>query len=291
MIIAKDFMTHSPLVVHTSDTLRHCASLFTANKLSTIPVVDVQNRVVGVVSEVSLLKTYIKAKSTHSLDDKIIAHKEMIEPIVHVQDKDDINTVVQAALRSPYHRVIVLDDADHLLGVISPKDILSVLNDDDEPSKSMQQELKDLRLQVQEMDKIKESIVTKEAKLKNYELLFASNQFMLHSVDASGKIIMANPRLHSVLGYAPNELVGKTIRDLYPQHLWSVVEEGLKKVKSSGQQELIYSMFKKKNGDTIKVEIASQAVQEENGKFLATSTISRVVDSDSLLKLLHGVFK
>ncbi len=267
MIIAKDFMTHSPLVLKTSDTIRFAVTLFTTNKLSVIPVVDARESILGLVTEISLLKTYIKTKGSHKVDDKVQNHQEMFEPVTSVRDKDDISTVVQAVLRAPYHRVVVLDDGGHLLGVISPKDILSVLNDDGEKSKSMQQELRDLRDQVQEIETIKESIVSKDKKLNNYEQLFDSSQFMLHSVDSSGKIIMANLRLHTVLGYEPNELIGKTLHDLYPQHLWSVVDEGLNKIKTTGHQELVYTVFKKKNGDTIKVEVASQAVQKEHGEF------------------------
>lgn len=291
MIIAKDIMTHSPNHVLTSDTVQQAINIFTQNKLSTLPVLSTVGKVEGVISEISLLKAYIKIRSAKRFDDKIVDHREIIEPPITVNEKADIAMVVQAALRSPYHRVLVLDDMDHLLGVISPKDILLVLNENSDPSLTMQKELRELRQKAEKIQDLNQELKKTEAQMKTYENLFDSSNFMLHSLDKDGKIIMANPRIHEVLGYAPGELVGKTIKDLYPQHLWDEVEKGLKKIESQGTVETVYSAYRKKNGEVVKVEVASQAVKDEKGKFVATSTISRLIDPEALLRLLHGVFK
>lgn len=291
MLIAKDLMTLKPLTAHSSDTIQAVVNLFTKNKLTSVPVLGNFHEVLGAVSEVSLLRSYVKAKAMGGTEQKIVFFKEAIEPLSTVKENDSILTVLQLSLKAPLHRIYVLDATGHLKGVISPKDILSALNDDVESSPTMQKELKDLREKVNKMGQVQNILEHTEHQLKSYENLVESTNFMLHSVDATGKIIMANSRMHSVLGYNPGELIGKNLHDLYPQHLWKTVDEGLHHVRKTGEQVPVYSTYMTKMKDPIKVEITSQAVTDEKGQFVATSTISRVIDSDQLLRLLNGVIK
>ncbi len=45
----------------------------------------------------------------------------------------------------------------------------------------------------------------------------------------------------------------------------------------------------KKNGEKLRIDIVSTAIHDEAGEFVGTISVSRPVDSDILLRALHGV--
>jgi PAS domain S-box-containing protein len=288
MIIAKDLMTHHPWVVYTSDSVQHVVDMFTKNRPSTIPVLTPAGEVHGVVSEIPLLKLYVRLKAKQQLSSILLDYKDLFEAPIFVRERDPIAIVMHAALKASHHRVLVLDDNKHLRGVISPKDILSMLNGNSSHSDSIQRELKDLRHRVTNMQGEREKLQKVEEELKNYEVAIAGSQFMFHSVDGNGKIVLANERLHEVLGYDPKELIGKSIYDLYPKEFWAAVEGSLKQIQTSGIHQMNTS-YRRKSGEFLKVEVGSHAIVDRKGNFLATSTLARVVDGDSLLRSLNGV--
>ena len=291
MLIAKDIMTRTPLAVFASDTVQSVADVITQRKVSSLPVLSSTKEVLGVLSEVAVLKIFIKAKALGQTRGSIYEHKSLFEPIRSVKETDGILDIVQTALKHPHQRVFVLDSVGRLQGVISPKDILAVLNDDNEASVPMQQELKDLRAQVATMKSTKAELHQTEQRLKEYEKLMESTNFMLYAVDANGKIVIANARLHSALGYSAGQLLGKTLHDLYPPHLWKEADEALENAKSMRAPPTSYASYLTRLGGTIRVEVTSQIVPNERGEFLELSTMARVIDSDQLLRLLQGVLK
>ena len=44
-----------------------------------------------------------------------------------------------------------------------------------------------------------------------------------------------------------------------------------------------------KKQQKIRVDIASSALKDHHGKFIGTISVARVIDSDELLRTLHGV--
>ena len=289
-MIAKDVMTSSPWVIYTNDSIKKAADIFVTHKPSTIPVLLPSGEVHGVLSEVPLLKVYVKLKVKSALSQMIMGTKDLIEPAVCVRERDPIAVVMQACMKVNHHRVLVLDEYGFLKGVVSPKDLLALLHGEPGESISMQEELKALRARVTEMEQSQEKLKVTALKLKNYETMFSKSPFMFHSVDSTGKIVVANPRLHQVLGYQDGELLNKMLYDLYPESIWPMVEKGLQHVLMQGSRQM-FTEYQTKSGKPVKVEILSQAILDPNGKFLATSTIARLIDSDSLLHLLDGAFK
>jgi PAS domain S-box-containing protein len=112
---------------------------------------------------------------------------------------------------------------------------------------------------------------------------------MMHSVDKEGRIIMANAKIHRVLGYEDGELVGMTIFDLYAKSCHHEALSGLKKIQEAGVHNSIYSTMMTKRGAKIRVDIVSSALLGLHKEFLGTISVSRIVDSELLLRALHGV--
>jgi len=54
-MLAKDFMTKDVIVVRETDTIEEVAKILIEKKISGVPVVDAQNKIIGVISEADLV--------------------------------------------------------------------------------------------------------------------------------------------------------------------------------------------------------------------------------------------
>jgi PAS domain S-box-containing protein len=154
-------------------------------------------------------------------------------------------------------------------------------------SSTLREELDRTKRQTRELAQKIQSI---EESLKHYQAVLNSAPQMIHGIDDSGKIIFANLLLHQTLGYAPGELVGKEVTSLYPESAYSDVVLGLSKLMETGESFSTFASMKTKSGTEIKVDLASSTLKNAEGKFLHTITICRIVDSEALVKALHGAF-
>src|SRR5690606_3694041 len=113
---------------------------------------------------------------------------------------------------------------------------------------------------------------------------FIDSPYMMHSVDAEGKILMANAKIHHTLGYGLNELVGQPLSILYPKSELHEAWSGLEQIKNTGHHHMTYSTMQRKNGEKIRIDISSSALKNTSGEFVGTISISREVDAEELLR-------
>lgn len=143
---ARDVMTPDPVTVTADTTLRELARILEANEISGVPVVDAQERVVGIVSKTDLLHRCIEGPpgSTRGTFFEILAEGL---PLGTDLEAEDVGTVedlmnpepVTARLDEPVaalagrmveesiHRVVVTDERQHVLGIVTSLDMLKVL--------------------------------------------------------------------------------------------------------------------------------------------------------------------
>ena len=180
---------------------------FNRNGITTAPIQNPLGEILGQLTEIDLVKALVhyRAKSDYS---KVIHAQEHFEPVFFVDEYDDVATVLKVIIRAPTHRVLVKNQKGKVTGIISPKDLLRGIQGGGnvcrvvvDEVQALQKELDDLRGRMQEMTSY----------LQTYDTVFQSGLFGLHSADRQGRIIFANDRLHQALGYAPGELIGKTI--------------------------------------------------------------------------------
>ncbi|MBI5421923.1 PAS domain S-box protein [Candidatus Peregrinibacteria bacterium] len=123
-----------------------------------------------------------------------------------------------------------------------------------------------------------------EAALKlseeKYRDIVENSPEMIHSVDAKGKITFVNKRECELLGYRPNELIGKPMSKVYSPHLLKKIEAGFDKLKKEGSLTISESQMIKKNGEPLDVEVHSIALYDKVGKHRHqfTQTRSIIVD-------------
>ena len=144
---AKDIMTQNLITVGPETTIREMAEILVKNKISGLPVVDDQGKVIGMVSEGDLMQTEIAPKLPDALSilgaiiyynglreykeafRKVAATKAeeiMTDKVVAVQAEDDVSQVGQLMLDHNIKRVPVLDGT-RLVGIISRSDMVKML--------------------------------------------------------------------------------------------------------------------------------------------------------------------
>lgn len=286
MILARDIMTRDPICISAENDVAEVVQFFLKNHVSSAPVVGGDGLVLGQLSELDLIRAVVKRQ----LDDpglkKIGQFQDYFTQPEFVTSFADLATVVKALIRSPLHRALVADSTDRLLGIISPKDVLRALGGGGPRRRHLTQDLQALEDKVKELNK---TLQAQNKDLSRYAQVFDSEVYMMHSADRTGKILLANQALHQALDYGDGELIGKSVFDIYPLRLHETVKAGLERVIAGTGLVQVVSSFLTKNGDEVRVEIASSALRDENGNVMGTFTISHLMDTEHLLRKLHGV--
>ncbi len=141
----KDVITRDVVSINPQDTLRDALTVMVENRVSALPVVDAREHCVGVISVTDLLGM------TKDLSDELNAlsesggldHEALVQKLEHAELLTDTvqawmsadvvavgvdNTVQHAAkqmLRNRVHRLVVIDDRKHVVGVVSTTDLLA----------------------------------------------------------------------------------------------------------------------------------------------------------------------
>lgn len=142
----RDVMTSNPACVYTGDSLRDVARLLDEYEISGAPVVDDQQRLVGVVSRTDLLHRLLEgpqgarkdeewldlltADSERSIDVDIARLGEVddlmsVDPIV-AKPEELVSTVARRMAAARVHRLIVVDADRRPLGIVTSLDLLRV---------------------------------------------------------------------------------------------------------------------------------------------------------------------
>lgn len=286
MKTAKDIMTSNPKFISSGEELRKATELFFENNIHYAPILTPNKEVLGLLSEMGLVKSALKRYLEPDSHEKVIHHKELFEEASFVEDSASLDTVIKTLIKAPSHRVLVRNKQGLLVGIISPKDILRLVTG---------QQIKTTNLR-HELDKTKEEAQVLAAQLENiqqslklYRNVFEDSPYMMHSVNADGVIIMANRRIHEVLGYEKDELLNRRLADLYPKTVMHEAIEGLNKIMDKGHHQMTYTSMLRKNGDKLRVDIVSSSIKNSTGAFIGTISISREVDAEDLLRALNGM--
>jgi PAS domain S-box-containing protein len=288
MGVAREFMTQQPLCLTVDTELREAMHIFLDHNITSAPVQDKNGKLLGVLTELDLVKGILRHHIELEEHATIAKHMDLLEKASCVGENDTVTVVIKAIVQSTAHRVIVVDRIQRIVGIISPKDVLKIVFGEIKTSPNLQEQLKQALAKVEELSREVEFLSRDR---EQYEKLFLESPYMIHSVDYEGKIIMANRKIHDVLGYAQGELLGKSIYDIYPKGLHKEAKNGLESIIDKGFHGLTYTTMLTKEGAPKRVDLASSALRSKSGEFLATITISRLVDSDALLRALHGVVK
>jgi CBS domain-containing protein len=121
--LVADVMTTDTAAVGAGTEIRTIAELLDARSISAVPVVDLENRVVGVVSEADVLQHRRTGRT---------AARIMSSPALTVRPDQPAAVAAQIIEKYGIKRLPVVDDLGRLVGIVSRSDLIHVyaLGDD-----------------------------------------------------------------------------------------------------------------------------------------------------------------
>ncbi|SNS09965.1 CBS domain-containing protein [Anaerovirgula multivorans] len=143
-MLAKDIMTREVITVRKEDTVEDVIKLLLDHNVSGLPVVDEENRVVGIITEgdliyrsknlhlpayFTLLDSYIFLENPKNLETQIRkmagykVEEVMTAEVIVVNEEETIETVATLMTEKKVNRIPVVKE-DELVGVISRRDII-----------------------------------------------------------------------------------------------------------------------------------------------------------------------
>ncbi len=142
---AKDIMNRQIITVTEEMTVDETARILLDNKISGVPVVDEQNKVIGIVSEtdliyrekhlhipsfISILDGVIFLESTKELEyqvRKMAAFKVkdvMTKKVLTIHEDTELEDIVDKIVEKKINRLPVIDSKGKLVGIVTRSDIL-----------------------------------------------------------------------------------------------------------------------------------------------------------------------
>ncbi len=123
MIKARDVMTTSLVTVHPTDTVGRAVDLLLRHRISGLPVVDDQMRLVGIVSEHDLL--HLLFDTAHENEQVSLFMNPNVET---VRESDSVVSVAERFFDKMYRRLPVTR-GNRLVGMISRHDLIRLIRD------------------------------------------------------------------------------------------------------------------------------------------------------------------
>ena len=142
--IVSDVMTHTVAAIGRKANFKEIVQLMEQWKVSALPVLEGEGRVIGVVSEADLLpkeefrdsdpdrSTQLRRLSDLAKAGAVTAEDLMTAPAVTVQANATLAQAARTMARAKVKRLPVVDDMGLLEGVVSRGDLLKVFLRDDE---------------------------------------------------------------------------------------------------------------------------------------------------------------
>lgn len=141
-LTACDIMTPEPVCVGADTSARELARTLEADGISGVPVLDASDRLIGVVSRTDLLRrcvegplgsaheSFFEALAEGLTDDDIYPDStamELMSPEVLTADPDEpVGLLARRMADHHVHRLVVINDQRHVLGIVSSMDVLRV---------------------------------------------------------------------------------------------------------------------------------------------------------------------
>ncbi|PLV60007.1 CBS domain-containing protein [Thermotoga sp. KOL6] len=116
-----EFMNPDVIYVNPDKTLLHVKEIMRIKRISGVPVVDDEKRVIGIVS----LEDIIKALEGSYIKDKV--GNRMTKSVVCLKEEDTLQNAVKTFERYGYGRFPVVNEEGKLVGIVTKHDIIYFL--------------------------------------------------------------------------------------------------------------------------------------------------------------------
>ncbi len=151
MITAKDIMSTDLVTVKEDTDIKTLSKIFIEKKINSVPVVDDEGKLIGIVSETDLVyqdaslhiptvfsifdSIFYLQSSKHFKEDlnKITASKVkdiMTKKVLSIKENESIYDIASIITEKKFYSIPVVDDNDKLKGIVSRFDIIKSMTDE-----------------------------------------------------------------------------------------------------------------------------------------------------------------
>jgi CBS-domain-containing membrane protein len=148
--LVRDVMTTEVVTVEPSTPFKEVAAKLARHRISSVPVLDADRRVLGVVNDADLLlkQEHLDTEASISLvwskrrrrerekAAAVVAGKLMTAPVATVSPATTVSDAVRLLLACGVQRLPVVDESERLVGIVSRADLLAVFTRPDEAIES-----------------------------------------------------------------------------------------------------------------------------------------------------------
>ena len=123
-----DVMTMDPVLIGADASIEDAARLLQSRSISGLPVVDAGGALLGVISQTDLVAIGESAigRAIQALATGIRVGELMTSPAVTVPMTSSLQEGARRMTEERIHRVVVVDDAGHPVGVLSATDFVAL---------------------------------------------------------------------------------------------------------------------------------------------------------------------
>ncbi len=137
----RDAMTKDVISVHKFESIMHVANILSENNISGLPVVDKEQKVIGVITQADIL-SIVGVGREHTFKDLLkymlgeplpqrkmgdLVGDIMTAPAITIHPDSNIAEAVRIMGERKIRRLTVVDDQNVLLGIITRADILKAV--------------------------------------------------------------------------------------------------------------------------------------------------------------------
>lgn len=151
MFLAKDIMTVTPITVHKDENLKGALDLLAKHNISGLPVVDNNDRVVGIISGTDIMQysnqnniiphasksiwispysgtdDLASVRSGFEILHRTAVEKIMTKKVYTITADTPVSEVARLMNRRKINRVPVVDDDEKLIGIVTRADMVKYL--------------------------------------------------------------------------------------------------------------------------------------------------------------------
>lgn len=135
MLLVRDIMTESVLVLTENTALMEAATTLSNMGVTGAPVCDPQGRVIGVVSKSDIIARLTDGRSSTELH----VGDLMTTKVFSVRPDETLGRAVKQMVAENVHRIMVVDEEHKLLGILTPMDVLKALVNGTLPSQGLEE--------------------------------------------------------------------------------------------------------------------------------------------------------
>ena len=122
---AKDIMSSRLIVAREGMNIEDALKLLVNNKVTGLPVVDIEGKIVGILSEYDIIARVGKEKDIDSeIFRDAIPYSKNVES---VEEDTPLTEILERFIQLKCRRLPVLDKSRRLVGIISRRDVMKVL--------------------------------------------------------------------------------------------------------------------------------------------------------------------